>query len=147
MCMQQTQILLHIRAVFYSLFSLRNPDHMRKNKFYYTENTNFTTFSSRFFVFSLRNPDHVKNTNCTTFRWLEYVVKIVFAAKTITWMNPLSNTFCSKIYTNWLASCSFHGEAALAEAKKTREIFFIFGEIFFYGSGFYERKLCLHVFK
>ena len=43
--MQQTQILLHIRAVFYSLFSLRNPDHMKKNKLYYIEITNFTTLA------------------------------------------------------------------------------------------------------
>jgi len=49
--------LLHIRAVFYSLFSVRNPDHMKNNKFYYIENTNFTTF-----------------------RWLEYVVKFMFSA-------------------------------------------------------------------
>ena len=77
--MQQTQILLHILAVFYSLFSLRNPDHMRKYKFYYIENTNFSTFSSHF-------------------RWLEYVVKFVFAALAITYINHLSNTFCSKIY-------------------------------------------------
>ena len=34
--MEKTLILLHIRAVFYSLFSLRNPNHMRKK-------TNFTT--------------------------------------------------------------------------------------------------------
>jgi len=64
--MQQTQIILHIRAIWFSLFSLRNPDHVKKHKFYYIENTNFTTFSSHFFVFSLRNPDHVRNTNYTT---------------------------------------------------------------------------------
>ena len=34
--MQQTQILPHIRAILFSLFSLRNPDHVKK--------TNFATF-------------------------------------------------------------------------------------------------------
>ena len=60
---EKKQILLHRKHKLYYIFEslssffLRNSDHVNKHTLYYIENTNFTTF-----------------------RWLENVVKFVFAA-------------------------------------------------------------------